>query len=160
MGHLWLQLLPEGQGDHRRPIQEAVIRHAIAREPQDPEGYISLGALQLSRLHAQEAITSLRTAIRLNPQRAQAHDMLGAALQNTGQLQPAIEEFRRAVAVQPDYMSAHYNLAVALLRAGEPREALVHLALVAKAYPDDSRLQTEYHALEARTAAALPQPAR
>lgn len=147
MGHLWLQLLPEGTGDHRRPIQQAVIRHAIERAPRDPVGYLNLGALLLSRLDAQSAISALRRAIQLGSNGPQAHDMLGAALQNTGQLRPAIGEFQKALAVDPHYASAQYNLAIALVRAGRSHDALPYLQAVAAAYPGDERLQAEYKAL-------------
>lgn len=144
MSHLWLQVLPRGKGDGRRPIQEALMRHRLEQNPDNFEAHLNLGALLLSRLDPQEAIPELRAAIRLDSHRPEAHDMLGAALQNTGQLTAAIAQFRLALTARPDYMSAHYNLAMALLKTGQTDEALTHLRQVAAAYPTNVRLQQQY----------------
>ncbi len=34
MGHLWLQVLPRGAADHRRTIQEAIMRHRLEKYPE------------------------------------------------------------------------------------------------------------------------------
>lgn len=152
MGHLWLQLLPRGEGDHRRPLHEAVLRHRLAINPRDPTSHLNLGAVLLSRLDAQGAAAEFRTAIQLDDRRAEAHDMLGAALQNTGRLQEATEQFEAALKIDPEFMNAHYNLALALTKAGRWKEALPHLRTVAAAYPDNERIQTQYRDLELRAA--------
>ena len=152
MGHLWLQVLPRGAGDHRRPIQEAVLRHRLALEPRNAVAHLNLGALLLSRLDAQGATAEFRLAIQLDGNRPEAHDMLGAALLNTGRLQEAIAEFQNAVGIDPEFMNAHYNLALALVKTGDLKAALPHLRLVAAAYPKDDRIQSQYRALEAKTA--------
>lgn len=147
MSHLWLQVLPRGGGD-RRSLQIALMRHRIAKDPRNFEAHLNLGALLLSRLDAQNAVTELRTAIDLDSQRPEAHDMLGAALQNTGQLAAAIKQFRLALQVKPDYLSARYNLALALLKTGQTEEALMHMQRVAAAYPTNARLQQQYADLQ------------
>jgi hypothetical protein len=150
MSHLWLQVLPRGVGDHRRPIQEAILRHRLVLEPRDAVAHVNLGALLLSRLDAQGAATEFRSAIQLDKSRPEAHDMLGAALLNTGRLQEAIAEFQAALRIDPAFMNAHYNLALALVKTGNLRGALPHLRSVAAAYPKDERIQNEYRTLEAR----------
>jgi hypothetical protein len=67
MGHLWLQVLPAGAGDHRRELQEAVMRHRLEKNPGDAVAHMNLGAILLSRLDPQGAVTELRTAARLEP---------------------------------------------------------------------------------------------
>lgn len=150
MSHLWLQILPRGAGDHRRPIQEAILRHRIAVEPRDAVAHVNLGALLLSKLDAQSATAEFRSAIQLDDSRPDAHDMLGAALLNTGRLQEAIAEFRKALAMDPQFMNAHYNLALALVKTGNLKGALPHLRSVAAAYPNDDRIQSQYRALNAK----------
>ncbi len=150
MSHLWLQILPRGTGDHRRPIQEAILRHRLALEPRDAVAHLNLGALLLSRLDAQDATAEFRSAIQLDGKRPEAHDMLGAALLNTGRLQEAIVEFRNALRIDPEFMNAHYNLALALVKTGDLKGALPHLQSVAAAYPNDDRIQSQYRALEAK----------
>ncbi len=150
MSHLWLQLLPRGTGDHRRPIQEAVLRHRIALEPHDAVAHVNLGALLLSKLDAQGAVTEFRSAIQLDDTHPEAHDMLGAALLNTGRLPEAIAEFRKALVIDPHFLNAEYNLALALVKTGDLREALAHLRPVAAAFPNDERIQNQYRALESK----------
>jgi hypothetical protein len=154
MSHLWMQVLPHGVGDHRRRIQEAVLRHRLALEPRDAVAHVNLGALLLSRLDAQGAATEFRSALQLDDSRPEAHDMLGAALLNTGRLQEAIGQFRAALSIDPGFMNAHYNLALALVKTGDWRGALPHLQSVAAAYPKDERIQNQYRALAANAGGA------
>ncbi len=158
MGHLWLQVLPRGAGDHRRQIQEALMRHRLQKYPQDFLAHMNLGALMLSRLDAQDAVPMLEAAVHIDPSRADAHDMLGAALENLGRLQEAMEQFRRAIRSQPDYLNAHYNLAVALVKSGNFPEAVEQFRPVIAAYSDNARLQNQFGELlahEGKTAEAL-----
>jgi len=158
MGHLWLQVLPRGAGDHRRPIQEALMRHRLQKYPDDFAAHMNLGALMLSRLDAQDAIPVLRAAVRIDPKRADAQNMLGTALQSVGRLQEAIAQFRLALQVQPDYLNAHYNLASALVKSGHLPEAVEQFRPVIAAYPDDSHLQNQFGELlaeDGKTSEAL-----
>ena len=150
MGHLWLQLLPVGDGDHRRAFQESMARHRIARDPRDAAAHLSLGAILLSRLRVQEALPELRAAARLDDHMPEAHDMLGAAFQNTGQLHEAMAEYEKALAIAPDYASAHYNLARVLMRIGERDAALREMEIVRRVFPDDARITAEFEGMRGR----------
>lgn len=150
MGHLWLQLLPRGRGDHRRPLQEAIMRHRLDKYPNDFEAHLNLGALLLSRLDAQAAVTMLEAAVRLAPTRPEAHDMLGSALQALGRSSEALGQFRLALRAQPDYLDARYNLAMALAKFGKLDEAIENFRIVAAAYPDNARLQGQFAELLSR----------
>jgi mono/diheme cytochrome c family protein len=147
MGHVWLQILPRGRGDQRRTVEEALMRHRLEKYPSDFSAHLNLGALMLSRLDAQGAVSMLTEAVRMDPNRPEAHDMLGAALQNLGRLPDAIREYRLALKADPSYWSARYNLARALAKSGDVKGALENLRQVVAAYPDDKRLQAEYSAL-------------
>lgn len=150
MGHLWLQVLPRGAGDHRRQIQEALMRHRLQKYPNDFSANMNLGALMLSRLDAQDAVSMLENAVRIDSSRADAHDMLGAALENLGRLQEATAQFRLALRARPDYLNAHYNLAVALVKSGKVSEAVEQFRPVIAAYPRDARLQNQFGELLAQ----------
>jgi hypothetical protein len=147
MAHLWLQILPRGRGDRRRPVQEALMRHQIEKHPNDFEAHMNLGALLLSRLDAQGAASELETAIRLDPTRPEPHDMLGMAFENFGRFTDAIQQFRIALRDDPGYINAHYNLAIALAKRGQFDEAVKHFKIVAAAYPNSARLQNQLHGL-------------
>jgi tetratricopeptide (TPR) repeat protein len=138
MGHLWLQILPRGPGDRRRELQEAVIRHRLEKNPNDFEAHMNLGAIELTRLNAQAAVTELREAVRLDAGRPEAHNMLGLALASTGRNSEAIEQYILALRARPAYSSARYNLAVALAKAGKVDDAVDNLRRVLADYPEDA----------------------
>jgi hypothetical protein len=77
MTHLWLRMLPRGAGDHRRPIQEAILRHRLTLEPRNPTAHANLGALLLSKLDAQGAAREFRSALQIEGTRPETHDTLG-----------------------------------------------------------------------------------
>jgi len=150
MGHLWLQVLPRGRGDHRREIQEALMRHRLEKYPNDFSAHMNLGALMLSGLDAQAAIPMLEAAVRIDPARPEAHDMLGSAFQNLGRSAEAMAQFRIALRAQPDYVNARYNLANALARAGDLDEAVKEFRQVAADFPNSARMQSQFGELLAR----------
>jgi tetratricopeptide (TPR) repeat protein len=137
MGHLWLQVLPRGPGDRRRELQEAVIRHRLDKDPNDFEAHMNLGAIEMTRLNPQGAVTELREAVRLDPNRPEPHNMLGLALASTGRNSEAIEQYAQALRLRPPYASARYNLAIALAKAGKIDDAVEQLRKVLADYPED-----------------------
>ncbi len=138
MGHLWLQILPTGAGDHRRELQEAVMRHRLKKDPDDVVAHMNLGAILMSRLDPQAAIGELTAAARLEPNRPETHNMLGLALATLNRNAEAIGQFELALRARPDYASARFNLATALAKSGRIEEAVKNLRQVLAANPDDS----------------------
>jgi len=137
MGHLWLQVLPRGSGDRRRELQEAVMRHRLEKDPNDFAAHLNLGAVMLSRLNAQGAVSMLEAAVRLQPQGPEAHNMLGLALERLGRSAEAVAQYQLALRLRPDYDSARFNLANALVKAGRAEEAIGDLRRLLAATPDD-----------------------
>jgi hypothetical protein len=137
MGHLWLQVLPHGAGDHRRQFQEAVMRHRLEKNPNDFVAHMNLGAILLSRLDPQAAVTELRAAVRLEPNRPEVRNMLGLGLATLNRNADAIPEFERALKGRPDYASARFNLATAQAKLGRIDEAIANLRKVLAANPED-----------------------
>ena len=137
MGHLWLQVLPRGPGDRRRELQEAVIRHRLAKDPYDFEAHMNLGAIELTRLNPQGAITELREAVGLGPNRPEPHNMLGLALASMGRNADAIEQYIQALRLRPAFASARYNLAVALAKSGKVDDAVEQLRKILADNPGD-----------------------
>jgi hypothetical protein len=138
MGHLWLQMLPRGAGDHRRELQEAVMRHRLEKNPNDVVAHMNLGAILLSRLDPQAAVSELRAAARLEPNRPEVHNMLGLGLATLNRNADAIGEFQLALRARPDYASARFNLATALAKSGRRDEAVANLRQVLAANPEDA----------------------
>jgi tetratricopeptide (TPR) repeat protein len=151
MAHLWLQVLPHGPGDRRRAIQEALMRHRLEKDANDFTAYLNLGAIRLSLLDAQGAVTALRTAVRLDPISPEAHGMLGSALLHLGRVSEGIDQFRAALSADPEYIEARYNLAISLGKRGEFAEAIRDLRDVAAAFPSDATIQNQLGTLLARS---------
>ena len=137
MGHLWLEVLPERGGDARRIYAEAWARHQLEKYPDDYYANVTLGALALSRLRAQDAVGPLRKAVRLQPNDAIARNLYAAALEATGRVPEALAQFRLAVQQKPDYENARFNLAHALARTGDTASAIENLRAILDAHHDD-----------------------
>ena len=141
MAHLWLQVVPLGDGsgaDPRIVLQEAVLRRRLEKYPADFYAQYSLGAIQQSKGDLDGAIAWYRKALRGSPDDAVAHNALGTALQQTGQLDQSLTEFQAALRSRPDYPDAHYNLARSLLAADRFPEAIAHLREVIRTNPQDA----------------------
>jgi len=149
MGHLWLEVLPRGPGDRRRELQEAVMRHRVDKNPNDVEAHMNLGAIMLSRLDPQGAVTQLRAAARLDPNRPEIHNMLGLALATVHRNADAIPQFELALKARPDYASARFNLATALARTGKIDQAIANLRQLLAANPEDSYVKRRLAELQA-----------
>jgi Tfp pilus assembly protein PilF len=137
MGHLWLQILPHETGDHRRELQEAVMRHRTEKNPNDFVAHMNLGAILLSRLDPQAAVTELSAAARLEPKRPEVRNMLGLGLAQLNRNADAIGQFELALKARPDYASARFNLATAQAKLGKIDEAIQNLRLILAANPED-----------------------
>ncbi len=67
MGHLWLQVLPVGEGDRREAIQAAFVQDRLAKYPQDFAANYNMGDILLTKGDAAGAITYFENAARANP---------------------------------------------------------------------------------------------
>jgi tetratricopeptide (TPR) repeat protein len=141
MGHLWLQILPRGAGDHRRELQEAVMRHRLDKNPNDVVAHMNLGAILLARLDPQAAVSELREAARLEPNQPEVLNMLGLGLATLNRNADAIPQFEKALRARPDYASARFNLATALAKSGRMDEAVANLRKILEANPGDAYAQ-------------------
>jgi len=137
MGHLWLRVLPRGAGDRRRELEEALLRHRLAKNPRDFTANLNLGAVLLSRLNAPAAIAALETAAAANPASLEAHNMLGLALARVGRTHEAIAQYQMALKLKPNSASARFNLANAQIKAGDLDAAIDNLHQVLAAFPND-----------------------
>jgi tetratricopeptide (TPR) repeat protein len=148
MGHLWLQMLPRGAGDHRRELQEAVLHHRVEKNPNDVVAHMNLGAILLSRLNPQAAVSVLQAAARAEPNRPEVCNMLGLALAQLNRNAEAIAQYQRALRARPDYLSARFNLATALAKSGRTDEAIANLRQILAANPNDAYAKQRLSALE------------
>jgi Flp pilus assembly protein TadD/mono/diheme cytochrome c family protein len=138
MGHLWLQVLPRGVEDRRMELQEAMMRHRLDKYPGDFSAHFNLGALQLARGNAAEAIPHLRSAVEARPDQPVALNTLGAALLKSGNASEAVGTFERALRSNPRYTNARYNLANALAEGQQWEQAAAQFRRVLDESPDDA----------------------
>jgi hypothetical protein len=141
MAHLWLQVLPRGAGDRRRELQEAVMQHRLAKNPDDFVARMNLGAVMLSRLNPQGAVSMLEAAVRIGPDRVEARNMLGLALSQTGRMREAAMQFVGALKTRPDFLSARFNLAAVELKMGALDDAIANLEILSKAEPENETIR-------------------
>jgi len=84
--------------------------------PQDNEGLIYRGQIQLRDGHLDEAITALQAALKSDPDNGVAHYHLGMAFDQQGNIGRAETEWREAVRLRPDLMEAQRALAAVSIR--------------------------------------------
>lgn len=137
MAHLWLQVLPRGEGDQRSVLQEALMRHRLEKYPGDFLAHFNLGALALRRKDTTSAIEYLRAALRAEPDQPAALNTYGAALAMSGKPEEAAAQFRRVLEIRPGDIDARYNLAGILADQGELEEAAAELRQVLAGAPRD-----------------------
>jgi Tfp pilus assembly protein PilF len=117
-------------GDTERA--EVAFRHALAFDPDFPEGENGLGLVARLRGDLPAARRAFERAISLRPDFAEAHANLGELLLAGGAGQEAEERLRAALAIDPDLADARQNLARALLwrglAGGEDRAACLAAA--------------------------------
>ncbi len=141
MAHLSLQVVPSpaaGGGDGRMVLQEALMRHKLARDPNDYAANYNLGALLLSRGQPGEAAPHFERAIAQRSDSATALNSLGAALLQLGHKQEALQRLQQAVQADPDYLDARYNLASALAFNGQFAQSAQQFRLVLQHRPNDA----------------------
>ena len=77
MGHLWLQVLPVAEGDHRAELQESVSTQQIQKYPDDFTANFRMGDLLLTQNQAAEAIPYFQRAAQSDPRSVLAATELG-----------------------------------------------------------------------------------
>jgi tetratricopeptide (TPR) repeat protein len=117
------------------------------------KAHYSLGVLQASAGHRQDAVTHLTAAVKFNPNYLEARQALGDALSRAGRPEAALAHYAEVVRLNPRAGEARLGYAMALVRIGRYREARDWLAESTRVLPDDPRLR---HTL-ARLLAAAPE---
>ena len=138
MAHLWLQVLPRGEGDGRVELQEAVMRHRLEKYPGDFSAEFNLGALLLARGDAEGAARQMRDAIKARPDQPVALNTLGAALMKVGKPGEAAAVFEQALKANARYTNARYNLATALAEEQHWEEAAAQFRKVLEEAAEDA----------------------
>lgn len=147
MGHVWLQLLPQGtetrRDDPRLAIQEAVMRRRLQKYPADFVAHYNLAAVLQVRGKYAEAIADYKNALKIKPSSVTARNSLGAALLMEDHVPEAIAQFRDALRINPSYLNARYNLARTLAATGDLKGAAAAYTRFLQEKPDDAHAQAD-----------------
>jgi tetratricopeptide (TPR) repeat protein/mono/diheme cytochrome c family protein len=136
MADLWMEVLPSRRQD-LAALEIAMMRHRLAKYPQDVNGYADLGAALHAMGKNNEAIAPLRQAALLNSANVQVQNNLGTVLGSLGDFEEAISHFREALKLRPDYFLACFNLANALRLQGELGEATTYYERAVELKPEN-----------------------
>lgn len=105
----------------------AEAESAIAKDPNDPEGYVAMGAALIFGGQPEKAVQFVERAMQLDPHSAVNLYLLGLAAFSTGRLDNAVTLFERALKRSPFNRSWNTPLAAAYAHIGRDREAQVAL---------------------------------
>ena len=143
MAHLWLQVLPRKDGDQdpRRPLQEAMARHNLDKNPRDFEAHYNLASMLQMRGKVEEAAVQYDEALKIRPEDAVANNALGGVLLSSGHVDAAIPRLIAALKARPDYFDAHYNLGNALAQRGDFQNAVTQFRAAVQLSPEDANAQ-------------------
>lgn len=103
---------------------QAIWRHLVIAEPDNPLAHFHLGTLLGSLGQYAEAETCLAEAVRLDPTLPELHGNLGVVRQRLGRLEDAVVCYRQALALRHDLPEVHNNLGGALQELGRAEESL------------------------------------
>jgi len=103
---------------------EALLREALADNPDLVEVRGDLGIILLNQGKNAEAAGHFRRALEIDPGRAMPHANLGFALAKQGNLPEAIEHYRQFLQIKPDHLLARHHFASLLARTGQFRQSV------------------------------------
>jgi tetratricopeptide (TPR) repeat protein len=110
---------------HDKRLQAiALLQHALAIEPNDPQTLDILGDALTAESDLDAAIDIYCRAIRLAPHNAKLHSKLGVALNGSARHDAAIAAYREAIILDPQVAQTYFNLGVALTDAGRREDAI------------------------------------
>jgi tetratricopeptide (TPR) repeat protein len=121
-------------------LEEAVadIEQAVRTDPDRPEIYGTLGAVQLVRGDHRQAEAAFKRAVEADPSSAQAHLALANFYLATGNQAATEASLRAAIGLEPQHVLANRALAYFYIGAGRAAEAEPYLKLAAEASSDAS----------------------
>ena len=137
MAHLWIQVLPQGGAEAGLVLQEALMRHRLARDPGEFSSHFNLAAALQSLGRLEEAVGHYLRALEIDPDSLTARNGLGTVYLERGQIAEAIRELTRVLEREPEHLFARYNLGRARLSRGELAAAEREFRRVLRSEPDD-----------------------
>ncbi len=123
-------------GQHRMPEAIAIVKVALARDPQRRELNLFLANLEMRSERYDDAIAIYKSVLEKEPRSTQLLFMLGRAQQFKGDTNASIESFRRCSQEAPNDTSCLIELAVAMEGTGKRDQAKPIYEQILKIQPD------------------------
>ena len=120
--------------------EERLWIDTIAKAPDNPRAYASLGAVYIRQERWTEARPLLAEAVRRQPDYADAQNDLGAVLGRLGLNVEALPHHQAAKRLKPDDPDIQANLGVAFVAAGQPEAAVAEFTAALAVRPADPGL--------------------
>ena len=125
------------QKQHEAAIAEA--QRALALDPNDVEGYETLGEILSFARRPQDALGLVEQALRLNPrQPVSLLWLMGRAYLLTGRYDEAIAVLKKILVRNPNHFTAHLDLAIIYSELGREEEARAEVVEVLRVSPSYS----------------------
>jgi len=128
-----LAVLAQHRGDAREA--EALLKEAIARQPQYPPGWISLSEILWQQGQVQPSQALLQRALDAMPGAAELHYALAISQIRTGNPEAALSALNQAVQLAAEIPQYHYAHAIALHETGHREQALKVLLAATQHFP-------------------------
>lgn len=141
MGHLWLQVLPVGDGDRREVIQAAFVEDRLKKYPEDFAANYNMGDILLTKGDAAGSIVYFEKAARVNPDSVLGPMELGVAYYTESKLPESEQQFRKALLINPKFTDARFNLASVEAEGGDLKSAVDDFKQVLIERPDYPKAQ-------------------
>ena len=117
----------------------AEMERAIALDPNDADGYVSLAHVLNFTGKPEEALRLVEQAMRLNPHYPDYYLLhLGISYLSTGRYEEATAAFKKALTRNPDFLLAHIFLAALYSGTGWEEQARAEAAEVLRLNPQFS----------------------
>lgn len=117
----------------------ADLRRFLEVNANQPTGQLQLGAFELARGSATNALRYFQTAVKWDAYSAGLRHEYALVLSQLGRAQEAVKQLEEAVRLQPSEAEFHYKLALALNETGETARVIPELEAAVKCDPRHAR---------------------
>jgi cytochrome c-type biogenesis protein CcmH len=173
---VWQAAKPRGQGGSLTgslpqssaapDAEEARLREAIARNPDDFEARLKLARLYLSREDMMAVFNETKYVLERQPEHPQALAYQALVRLAMGQSEIAVGMLKQALKTSPDYFEGYVHLMLVYVRMGRPDEAQAAVEEGARRFPQEAerlrgllaRMKLEVPAEGSETADAAGDP--
>jgi cytochrome c-type biogenesis protein CcmH/NrfG len=144
---------PGSAGPVQSMDQAKLLKEALAKDPKNVDGWISLGNMMMDSSRFSEAIDAYEKALAIDPKNVDVRVDMGTCYRNTGKPDIAVKEYLKALEVNPQHLHALKNIGIVyaydLRDSKEAVKVFEKVLAIAPNDPDAERLKKEIQKLKA-----------